>query len=170
MPNAAPIVLPTVANLQPPFPCRQEQTNGDNTYNALSFVYLTSGALAKVATAATACYGLCPDQSHASTDSPVDAIWGQRHSCIDPNKAQFVVNVTTTGGTIGSSTTTQSDVSIGTGYGVYVQSGGSYDGYAFLNGADTTNDFFRVVGYYTADATDDYNGRVIVEVVNAVIQ
>lgn len=171
MPAQAPIQPVQVINIDSVSPCRQEQTNGDNTFAPLQFVYLTSGALAECASAATLVYGLTPDSSKLSTDSPVDAIWGQNHSCIspEPDKNRFVVNISNNGQLIGSGTTTQANVTIGESYGLLLGTG-TYDGYNFLNVDNTTNDFFKVESYYTLDGTDAYNGRVICSINRTIIQ
>jgi len=171
MPAQAPIQPVQVINVKTVSPCRQEVTDGANSFDPLQFVFISSGALAECASAATAVYGLVPDGSKTATDSPVDAIWGQLHSCISPEPDQnlFIVNISNNNQLIGSGTTTQANVTIGESYGLLLGTG-TYDGYNFLNVDNTTNDFFKVENYYTLDGTDAYNGRVICSINRAIIQ
>lgn len=162
----APITKPFVASTaRPEFCTRPQITDGSNTFTAFNFVYVTSNALAQCPTNATTVYGLVLDPSHAATDEPYDAPFGQLHEVVDTDQAVFVVNITDGSGNIGSGSTTQEDVAIGSNYELLVKSGGDYDGYQFLDSSASTNVFFRVEGRYELDAATDFNGRVYASVV-----
>lgn len=144
-------------------------SNAGNVFPARSFVKLAAGALAACVTADVVCYGQAVDPSRLSTDQPPVTLYGQNHWVFDPRDAQFVVNITSGAGLIGQANGAPqlSAVTIGTQYGLY------RDGTTFmqmLKTDDTTNKFFTVIAIYPNQALTDYNGRVIVELVPAVIQ
>lgn len=161
----APINKPTLVQSSQTWPqTRAEVTDASNAFAALQFVKLDSGALAECASEDTVVYGLTPDASHTATAEPYTAPFGQLHSPIDVQGAEFLVNITDGSGAVGSGSTTQADVTVGTAYGLLLGSS-TYDGIAFLNKDDTTNDFFRVERLWAGDATTDFNGRVVCSIV-----
>lgn len=139
-------------------------------------VKISSGALARVATADVLCYGLSPDGSHASTDRPPVAFNGQNHWPYDLTNAILEVSVTTTGGPVGSTATGAviSAMTIGEKYGIYTETTGGANlapiATQMLNLSDTTNDFFEYLGAVDGTLTTDINPRVLVRLLPAVIQ
>lgn len=148
--------------------------DGSNTFTAHSFVTLSSGNLASVATGATSSCGLCLDASYtADIINPPYQFAGDRHWPVALPAQRFAVNITDGSGHVGqvNGAPQTSAVSVGTQYGVYKLSGGQH----CLNSADTTNLFFRLVEIPsqwqgTAQDANTYNPVVIVEVVSAAIQ
>jgi len=167
---SAPVTFPWLASDNGQIAVTRPQiTDSSNTFAAYQFVKVSSNALAECATDDVVCYGLVMDPSHTSTDAPFVAPFGELHEVIDPANAQFVVNITDSSGTVGSGSTRQIDVAIGTAYALYLGSG-DYDGIAFVDKSDTTNDFFIVQGRYEGDASTDFNGRVYVSLADGVRQ
>lgn len=161
----APINKPTLVQSGKTWPAtRAEVTDASNSFVAQQFVKLSSGALAECASEDTVVYGLVLDDSHTATAEPYTAPFGQLHSPLDVQEGEFLVNITDTSGAVGSGSTTQADVTVGTAYGLLLGSG-DYDGIAFLNKDDTTNDFFKVERLWPDDATTDFNGRVVCSIV-----
>ena len=138
------------------------------TFRARSFVYLSSGVLVPCATAATACYGQSPDESHSADDTPPDALFGIYHWVFNPADAQFIVNITDASGHIGQADGAPqlSEVVVGTSYNLYTDT----DGYQMLNVDTTAAPFFKVLSVYPNQASTDYNGLVLVEIVKSIIQ
>jgi hypothetical protein len=145
------------------------QSNAANVFPARSFVKLSAGAIAACVTADVVCYGQVPDPSHLSTDQPPVTLYGTNHWVFDPRDAQFVVNITDAAGHVGQAAGAPqlSAVAVGTKYGLYRDATTLMQ---MLNSADTTNLFFTVIALYPNQALTDYNGRVIVELVPAIIQ
>lgn len=144
------------------------QPNGGTAFPARSFVKLAAGILVPCVTADVVCYGWSPDKSHASTDQPPDALFGQNHWPFDPKDAQFVMNITDGTGHIGQAAGAPqlSSAVVGTSYGLFRDA----NGFQMLNTADTSNLFAKVIALYPNQALTDYNGLVLVELVPAVIQ
>lgn len=144
------------------------QPNGATAFPARSFVKLAAGILVPCVTADVVCYGWSPDGSHAATDQPPAALFGQNHWPFDPRDAQFVMNITDAAGNIGQANGAPqlSSAVVGTSYGLFRDA----NGFQMLNTADTTNLFAKVVALYPNQALTDYNGLVLVELVAAVIQ
>jgi len=144
------------------------QPNGATTFPARSFVYLSAGILVPVATAGVLCYGWSPDRSKVVTERPPDAIYGMNHWPFDPNGAEFVMNISNSSGAIGQANSAPqlSAAVVGTSYGIYRNA----SGIQFLDVANTTNLFAKVIALYPNQALTDYNGLVIVELLPAVIQ
>lgn len=148
--------------------------DGSNTFTAHSFVVLSAGNIASVATAGTSTCGLCLDASYAADIiNPPTQFNGDRHWPVALPGQRFAVNITDGSGHIGqaNSAPQTSAVAVGTQYGVYKLSGGQH----LLNSADTTNLFFRLVEIPsqwqgTFQDANTYNPVVIVEVVSAAIQ
>ena len=143
--------------------------NGDSSvFLPNSFVVLSGGLLVAVATAGVLVYGWSADKSHLSTDHAPDALYGQNHWPFDPTDAQFVMNITDNSGHIGQAAgAPQLSVAVvGTSYGIYKNTGG----YQMVNISDTTNKLFTVMALYPNQALTDYNGRVIVKVIDTCIQ
>lgn len=144
------------------------QPNGATAFQRHSFVYIASGILVPVLTAGVLCYGWSPDESHASTDRPPTALFGQNHWPFDPAHSQFVMNITDSSGHIGQAAGAPqlSAAVVGTSYGVYRDA----NGFQMLDVANTTNLFAKVIALYPNQALTDYNGLVLVEILPAVIQ
>lgn len=176
---AAPIIYPTPYKPKNPnVGIGQLATLGDgsNSFLAQQFVLNTSGAWVKYAAAGITVAGLVPDASHASTDEPFNALYGENHNPIDPRTCYFLMNLTDNSGTEGSGTTTQGSVTLGNYYAT--RYGGTTTGALMINlttgavlPASVGGVFWKVVGLYNStttgsdgDASADFNGRVIVEV------
>lgn len=144
------------------------QPNGATAFPAHSFVKLAAGILVPCVTADVVAYGWCPDASHAATDVPPTALFGQNHWPFALNDSQFVMNITDSSGHIGQATGAPqlSAAVVGTAYGLYRDA----NGYQMLDVANTTNLFAKVVQLYPNQALTDYNGLVIVEILPAVLQ
>lgn len=144
------------------------QPNGATTFRAGSFVKLAAGILVPCVTADVICYGWCRDESHAETELPPQALFGQNHWPFDPNSAYFVMNITNAAGDIGQAAGAPqlSAAVVGTAYGIVRDA----DGYQMLNVEDTTTLFGKVVALYPNQALTDYNGLVLVEVLKDVVQ
>ena len=151
------------------------QPNGATVFPARSFVKLAGGILVPCVTADVVCYGWSPDSSHAATDQPPQALFGQNHWPFDPKDAQFVMNIGTVGGTTGLVGQAQgapqlSLATVGSSYGLVVPTTGPYAGYQMLDVLNTTNLFAKVIALYPNQALTDYNGLVLVELLPTVIQ
>lgn len=145
------------------------QPNGATAFQRHSFVYIAAGILVPVATAGVLCYGWSPDESHAATDRPPAALFGQNHWPFDPAHSQYVMNITDSSGHIGQANAAPqlSAAVVGTSYGIYRD---GTTGMQMLDVANTTNLFAKVVALYPYQALTDYNGLVLVEILPAVIQ
>jgi hypothetical protein len=157
-----------------PFPGLQLSALGDssNTFVAGQFLKVSSGALAPYVADDTAICGLASDASHAATDEPYSQPFGENHNPIALRGVTFLMNITDGSGTVGSGSTTQADVTIGTLYSARYL--GTIDtSAAAIDASDTgtaTKHIFRVVGKWSQDASTDYNGRVMVQVIDTAIQ
>lgn len=160
---------------------RPEQVGGEkglpntgNTFNAYTFVVLTAGVLAAVATAGVSSCGLVLDPSNTDTvvNPPTDFFAGN-HFPLTLNGQRFAVSVTDSSGHVGSANGAPqaSAITLGSKYGLIRLSNGNHA----LNVSDTTNFFFQVVelpskwNLIPQDSTT-YNPVVIVEIVSTVIQ
>lgn len=147
------------------FSQRAKQPYSSSTaFKERQFVYLSSGNLTKVAAGGTSVYGLALEDAAASTANPPDVLYPSVSSPLDVKDTYFLVNITDGSGTVGSGTTTQAAVSVGTSYEL-VYGGTGYTDVQMLNAAATTNNFFKVEAKYPKDASSDYNGRVICSIV-----
>lgn len=150
-----------------PFP----DDNGTTPFNARSFVVLAAGIIVPVVTAGVLCLGQSPDASHLSTDIPPAALYSNRHWVFNPRDCQFIINITDNAGNVGQANGAPqlSEVVIGTRYGLYRNATTKMQ---FLNVDDTTNDFFEVISIYNgiSQALTDYNGLVLVKLIESVIQ
>lgn len=155
---------------------RQVQTNSTNSFAARTLVYLYSGALKAVGTAGVLIYGQTPDISHASTEYPPQAFFGQNHYVFDPKSVTCEINIgsvaNTTDVTQGQagSAPQPSSLTIGSSYGIYVPSTGTYAGVQFLDPTNTSNLLFEYLGLPDSTQPTDYNGRVRVKFVSGTIQ
>ncbi len=180
MATAAPIIYPT------PYKSRsanniiqtlQALGDGSNTIAKQQFVLNTSGVWVKYASAGIIVAGLLPDASHAATEEPFNTLYGENHNPIDPRSCLFLMNLTDNSGTEGSGTTTQGSVVLGKYYATIY--GATTTGALMINlttaavtPASIGGVFWKVVGLYNTattgngngDASDDFNGRVIVEI------
>lgn len=176
----APIQFPRLIKTRGPWVQQLPiQPDGSNTFVAGQFVKLSSAVLAPYVADDTAIYGLSLDPSHASTDETYLSPFGENHNPVALASNRFVMNITDASGTIGSGTTTQAAVSIGTFYsGTYFAS--PYTTVLGVDASDSgtaTKNIFKVVeiyntvsGYTDGDASGDFNGRVVVEILGTAIQ
>lgn len=148
------------------------QPNGATAFFARSFVKLASGVLTPCVSADTLCYGQSPDESHASTDLPPVALHGAMHWVFDPKDAEFIVNICDATGNVGEANGAPqlSEVVVGTSYNLFRPTSGLYTGYQMLNVDLTAAPFFKVIAIYPNQALTDFNGLVLVKLVEAVIQ
>lgn len=145
-----------------------------NTFNRHTFVVLTAGALAAVATGATLACGLTPDASNLNTvPTPPTDFFGGKHFPYSLPSQRFAISVTDGSGHFGQANGAPqgSAITIGSQYGIYKGADGNH----YLNSADTTNKFFQVIDMppvYNGVKQDvnTYNPVVIVEVVASCIQ
>lgn len=157
--------------------------NGSNTFLAKSIVKYSGGYLAAIATDDVIACGICPDASHtAGTISVPDALKGDKHWPFDLNGLQFLINIghvkSSTDVAVGAANSAKqlSDVSVGTSYGVYVPTTGTYAGIPFLDPTDTTNLLFKVIDKplnldpLNPQTAATYNAQVLVEVISTCIQ
>lgn len=128
------------------------------------FVYLSSAVLVKVPAAGASVYGLALEDAVATTITPPDCLYNGTSSPLDVANTYFLVNITDASGTVGSGTTTQAAVNVGTAYELVYGTTG-YTEVQMLNAAATTAPFFKVNAKYSKDATADFNGRVICSIV-----
>jgi hypothetical protein len=144
------------------------QPNGATAFPANSFVKLSAGVLVPCVTDDVVCYGWSHDKSHASTDQPPEALYGQNHWPFDPDGCLFVMNITDASGHIGQAAGAPqlSAAVVGTAYELYRDA----NGVQMLDVSATTNKFAKVVALYPNQALTDYNGLVIVELYPGVIQ
>jgi len=158
---------------------RTQQSDGSNSFSNGQFVKISSGDLAAYVADDTGIYGLTPDNSHASTDEPYTAPWSELHSVIDPSGGTlFIMNITDGSGNVGSGSTTLADVSIGTRYSArYLASVDTTAlGVDASDSGTATKNIFQVVDKYIntkypdGDAAADFNGRVLVKVIDSAIQ
>lgn len=177
---AAPIIYPTVYKPRLPYSTvgqLQRLGDGSNTIAKQQFVLNTSGVWVKYASAGILVAGLLLDASHTATDEPYNAPYGEFHNPVDPRTCIFLMNLTDGSGTEGSGTTTAGSVVLGKYYGAIY--GATTTGALMINlassavtAASASGIFWKVVGIYNTattgngqgDASDDYNGRVMVEI------
>ena len=169
----APITKPTLFQALNPDRClRPSKGDASATFEAQQFVLLTSGSLATYVADDVAIYGLTEDGSKTATTEPYDSLYSQNHNVIDPTGCTFIMNITDASGTVGSGSTTQADVTVGTRYSArYLAS--PYTTTLGIDAADSgtaTKNLFQVTGLVAADASTDYNGRVYVKVIASAIQ
>lgn len=182
----APIAFPRLYQTRLPWVQQREQqpnyTTDNTTYPFVAgqFVKLVSGTLRPYVADDIILYGLSLDASTLATTAEAYATpFGQNHNPVSLNGGRFIMNITDASGTVGSGTTTQAAVAIGTLYsGTYLASPyGNVLGVDASDSGTATKNIFKVVGLYTVaagfsdgDATADFNGRVIVEILGSAIQ
>ena len=149
-------------------------TDGGNVFAAGSLVVVTAAALVLVATAGTAVYGQSPDSSHLSTDVPPTALFGQMHYPFDLKGRTLVMNVTdgTVGhiGTTSDGSWTSLSLAVGSQFGIVTPTTGAYAGYQLVDQSNTTQKMFTVVGLHPQSATTDINPRILVKMIDSVLQ
>lgn len=149
---------------------------GTGTGSTTGYAYYGSST----GTGSLVVYGLALDGSTLATAETYTNINNNYHNPIDPNGATFLMNITDGAGTVGSagSGTAQSNVSIGTVYGARYMNTGNLSAIG-INSQNTTaadGAIFKVVGLYNTvlaadgDASADFNGRVLVQIVGSAIQ
>lgn len=147
-------------------------SDGSNTFTAGQFLKLSTGVLAPYVADDIAIAGLCQDPSHTATDEPYSAPFGENHNLIALQGQRFVMNITDASGTVGSGSTTQTNVVLGALYSArYLATVDT--GCVALDAADSgtaTKNIFKAVAFWPQDASGDFNGRVIVEVIPTAIQ
>lgn len=155
------------------FTQRPVATDSTNTFKAGALVYLVAGILTLVPTAGVLVYGQTPDISHAATDIPPVAFFGENHYVFSPLDAEFEINVGALAANalvIGAAAQTPATAVLGTSYGIATATAGAYAGFQFLDTTNTTNLIFQVTGVPDGVLTDDQNGRVRVKVLTPKIQ
>ena len=142
--------------------------NGATAFLARSFVKIVAGLLVPVATDDVVCYGQVPGPSHAVTEKPPDTLYGQLHWVFNPKDALFIINITTGAGTIGQAggAPQLSAVTVGAEYGILTTG----TGIMMLAIDEVTAKFARVKAIYPNQALTDYNGLVLIQILDAVIQ
>lgn len=157
---------------------RAQLSDGSNTIPAQSWVRVASGVLIAYAADDVSVYGLMTDGSTTSTTEPYLSPNGEYHAPLDPRGQEFMMNITDGSGNVGSGSTTINDVTIGAFYSArYLATFNT--AILAVDASDTgtaTKNIFEVVAKVQAptfvggDATDDYNGRVIVRILGSAIQ
>lgn len=171
----APILQPAIVrqfgNMQVQKPVMPD---GSNDFLAGSFVKISGANIAACATDDVVCYGWCPDKSHAATEYPPDAPFGENHWPFSPaDNAEFEINISSGAGTTfgeANAAPQRSDVSIGSNYGIIRAASGPHTGKQFLASDETTATLFTVVGWVEGTAATDYNARVRVKIIPTKIQ
>jgi hypothetical protein len=180
----APIIYPRLwSSSSGSFPCPLRATVSDGSATLVAGHFVSASLVAGVLTAAayvadgTGIYGLMLDPSHTATEEAYSSIFGENHNPVDPRGAVFIMNITDASGSVGSGSTTHADVAIGTKYsGFYMSAPATALGIDSSDSGVATKNLFQVVGYYNTqvapdgDAATDYNGRVLVKIVEAQIQ
>lgn len=179
----APIIFPRVFDTSRTWVSQRAPLgDGSNTFVAGQFVVSSSSSgvstIAKIAADGVAVWGLTLDPSHASTDEAYTAPFGENHNVVDPRGTRFIMNITDASGTVGSGSTRIQDVTVGTLYScVYLAS--PYGNILAIDASDTgtaTKNIWRVEKAYDTtvdpggDAVGDFNGRVIVSIIETAIQ
>ena len=148
--------------------------DGANTFNRHTFVVLTAGLLAAVASGAVSTCGFCLDESKATAlVNPPTQFFGDRHFPLALQAQRFAISVTDATGHYGEANGAPqlSEITIGEMYGIIKLADGNHA----LNVDNTTNDFFVVVEKPSqwngiAQTAATFNPVVIVEVIPAVVQ
>lgn len=181
----APLIYPRLwSSTAGSFPCPLRATVSDGSATLVAGHFVSASLVAGVLTAAayvadgTGIYGLMLDPSHTATEEAYSSPYGENHNPVDPRGAVFIMNITDASGTVGSGSTTHADVAIGTRYsGFYLNTTpATIVGIDSSDSGTATKNLFQVVGYYNTqvapdgDAATDYNGRVLVKIVDAQIQ
>lgn len=142
--------------------------DGATAFAARSFVKISAAVIVPCVTDDVLCYGWCPDKNHAATDRPPDALFGRYHWPFDPRDAQFIMNISNASGAIGQANSAPqlSAAVIGTEYELVRDA----NGIQMLDVSATVNKFARVIAWYPNQASTDYNGLVLVQLLDSVIQ
>lgn len=127
----------------------------------------TPSAVTKLAAGDTTVFGWAQEDATATTATPPSCLYAGYTSVQDVRNTFFLVNITDGSGTIGSGTTTQAAVAIGTAYEL-IYGASPYTAVQMLNAAATTNKFFKVESLWPKDLTTDYNGRVLASIASTV--
>lgn len=174
MPRQAAILVPelvrTAGNMFIQKPVAPDSTN---TFKAGALLTLTAGVLVLIASDGVLCYGQVPDISHAATEMPPQAMFGETHYVFSPLEGEFEINVgVVTAGAlvIGVGAQTPANVTIGTVYGIATPTSGIYAGVQVLDPTEITATLFQVVSKVDNVLNDDYNGRVRVKIIPSKIQ
>jgi hypothetical protein len=157
------------------------------TWLAGALVQLTAGAvpatLTVCPTAGVLCFGQSPDAAKGSSTpsnllTPPYTLFGLNHFVFDVkdriieiNAAAALTNVGTTNGvTWAGGGTGGVALAAGQKYGLLTGTTGTYNKYQFMDVTNTTNLFFEVVGLAPFQSVDDNNPRVLVKILDAVLQ
>lgn len=161
-------------------PALPNYTTDDTTYPFVpgQFLKAVSGTLRPYVSDDTAIYGLSLDASHSATAEPYASPFGTLHNPVALRGNRFIMNISDAAGDVGSGSTTQGDVTLGTLYsGVYLAS--PYGTILALDASDfgaATKNIFQAIAFYNTtlasdgDASTDFNGRVIVQILSTAIQ
>ena len=154
--------------------------DGANSFLARSFVVLTAGVLAAVASEEVLCLGMSPDESKAdATINPPTQFFGDRHFPYNPKDQIFLISVSSGAGTTfgeANAAPQRSDITLGDEYGLLRPATGPHAGKQFLASDDTTTTLFVVVelpddihdGVKQND--DTFNPVVAVRIIESKIQ
>lgn len=182
----APLIYPRLwSSNGGPFPCPLRNTASDGSATLVAGHFVSASLVAGVLTLAAyvadgvGIYGLMGDPSHTSTEEAYSSPFGENHNVISPVGAVFIANLTDASGTTAGGSTTHADVTLGLRYsGFYLNSGGVTTKLG-IDASDVgvaTKNLFKIVGFYNTqiapdgDAATDYNGRVLVQIVDTQIQ
>lgn len=172
----APILMPDlVRQFGNMFVQKPIASDGANTFKAGAFVYLVAGVLTLVPSDGVLVYGQTPDKSHAATEYPPEAIFGENHWVFSPLDAEFEINVgvVTAGalvvGEAGNAAQVE-DVVLGGAYGIATATSGAHAGFQFLDPTETAATLFIVTGFVDNVTSTAYNGRVRVKIIPSKVQ
>lgn len=146
-------------------------SNGANSFLAGSFVKRASSLMAAVATGDIVCLGWCPGPSVDASSRRPETFWQENYP-VNPVGVEFLVNITDSSGHVGqgSSAPQVSAVTIGSSYGLYRWTSGTYNGMQALNVSETSNTLVQVTALGPDTETTDYNGLVRVKIIDSKIQ
>lgn len=148
-------------------------TDAANTLVGGDLVKIAAGALVRIATNEVLLFGQVLDKSHASTDIPPEAFFGENHYVIDPRDCILEINIGAANGAdvqTGTTGKNVTDLVLGTSYEVYVPTTGTYTGYPFLDPTASVVPLFIWVGRVDGQQDTDANTRVLVKPVPTTIQ
>lgn len=127
----------------------------------------TPSAVTKLSAADTTVYGWAQEDASATTATPPDVLYAGYTNVVDVRNTFFLVNITDASGTIGSGSTTQAAVSVGSVYNM-VYGASPYTAVQMLNAATVAAPLFKVESLWPQDLTTDFNGRVLVSIASTV--
>lgn len=145
---------------------KEKLGNGSNTFLAGSFVKIASGVLAALATGDSAPYGYALNPSVPAGAQRPNYYWLTPYVYSLLGDLEFVINVSDASSHVGQANGAPqlSAAVLGSKYGIVSPTSGTYNGYQFLNTADTTNTLFIVTGVAPGALATDYNGLAKVRI------